>query len=169
MAMILREGHGVVKPVLQALLVADHVYVDAVTGKKVVAGIFHRLLFKKPKAQPAEIQVPDQNATVIIPVSPGGHQSGSPFCYISLTEVRGEQHFELRYVDLDDYKALMGTKFVVRSNDPIQTVEIVLPLPNLPAEKPGTCALELLWNDEPLGSHRINVAEITEEGQSDGT
>ena len=33
------------KPLLQALILADHVYQDAQTGKKVIAGTFNQLFF----------------------------------------------------------------------------------------------------------------------------
>jgi hypothetical protein len=159
----LREG-DVVKPVLQALLVADHVYSDATTGKKIVAGIFHRLLFKR--MPPPEEQ--GEQGKSVIQVGSSGHRAGSPFCYVSLTEVRGEQHFDLRYVDLGDDNVVFGTRFGFKSDNPLQTIETILPLPNLPAAKPGVFALELLWNNEPLGSHRIIVDEIADERKPDG-
>jgi len=86
-------------------------------------------------------------------------QSGSPFCYISLTEVRGRSSFELRYVDLAEDKVLFGTQFEIDCNNPLETVELVFPLPLLPGSRPGTFVLELLWNNEPLGYHRITVEE----------
>ena len=147
------------KPVLQALLVADHVYADAATGKKIVAGIFHRLMFKRPPP-PEE---PGQQTASVVHIGSGGHRAGSPFCYLSLTEVRGEQSFELRYVDLGTDTAIFGTKFTFKSNNPLHTIEHILPLPTLPAAKPGVFALELLWNNESLGSHRIIVDEVAEE------
>lgn len=143
------------KPVLQALLVADHIYVDKITGKKIVAGIFHRMMFAKAQA----VQSVDEGA-IRIEVPLGGQQSGSPFCYISLTEVRGKQPFTLRYVNLEDDKPLFQTEFEIECNNPLETVEAVFPLPRFPADKPGHFALELLWGQEPLGCHRITVAEI---------
>jgi hypothetical protein len=105
--------------------------------------------------------------STIIGTLPEFLRAGNPYCYISLTDIRGEQILDLRYVDLSDEKVLIQVGINVRSNDPLETVEIVLPLPPLPTTKAGTFALELLWNDEPLGSHRINVMEV-KEGTSDG-
>jgi hypothetical protein len=153
-----------VKPILQALLVADHVYIDAVTGKKVVAGIFHRLSLTK--AAPPHPEAEGSKLRIKIPL--GGHRASSPFCYISLTELRGEQPFSLRYVHLDQDKVVFHFEFTVSSKDPLQTQEIVLPLPTLPVDPSGTYALELLWNQEPLGSHRINVDHREETGGKDG-
>lgn len=148
------------KPVLQALLVADHVYVDQATGKKIVAGIFHRLCFQKQENPP---QVQQQGGQVTIQIGPGGQQAGSPFCYISLTEVHGEQAFELRYVDLANDRVLLATGFTTKSDSPLKTIEVVLPLPRLPVPAAGAFALELLCNNEPIGSHRIIVDELQPE------
>ena len=151
------------KPILQALLVADHVYEDKNTSKKVVAGIFHHLWYRK--AEDA-IQDNKEDGTRKIQVSPGGLKAGSPFCYISMTELRNKPSFSLRYVKLSDEKVFFHTDFTVDCNNPLEIVEIVLPLPTLPADSPGTYALELLWNkDEPLGSHRIIAEEMQEPGE----
>jgi hypothetical protein len=153
-----------VKPIVQALLIADHVYTDTTTGKKVVAGIFHRIKIQKmtpqmetPPAGHVEGQPGQQRARIAVP--PAGMQSGSPFCYISLTEVRGRCPMELRYVDLDEDKVLFGTQFEIDFKDPLETVELVFPLPMLPGNKPGVYVLELLCNNEPLGYHRIRIEE----------
>lgn len=157
------------KPVLQALLVADHVYTDAVTGKKIVAGIFHRLLFRKTPPRAAQAPIEEEEPGVQIQVSAGGHRAGSPFCYISLTDLHGPQEFELRYVDLANDLVLMKAGFEIQTDDPLATAEVTLPLPTLPSDKPGTFALELLWKNEPLGSHRIIVSEQPQEdGESHG-
>ena len=160
----------VVKPILQALLVADHVYQDQVTGKKIVAGIFHNLYYQKVVPNPIADDSDDsvEPKTQKVRVTAGGHRAGSPFCYVSLTEVRGEQEFELRYVDLDDDKPIIQATFKLKSPSPVDTIEAILPLPLLPVGKAGTFALELLWHDEPLGAHRINVIEVKPEGDGNG-
>lgn len=145
------------KPLLQALLVADHVYVDQTTGKKVIAGIFHKFRFA-PTNRSEQEAAPDGKIRIQIP--PGGHRAGSPFCYISLTEVHNKQRFTLRYVALSDERVFFESSIDVDCPDPLQTVEIVLPLPMLPATQAGVFALELLWNRECIGSHRIIVEEV---------
>ena len=32
------------KPVLQSLILADHVYEDKLTGKRIIAGVFNRII-----------------------------------------------------------------------------------------------------------------------------
>ena len=157
------------KPILQALLVADHVYSDAYTGKKIVVGIFHSVKFKprplgqgdKPPGQG------DKPGTTTIQVDAGGQKAGSPFCYISLTELHGERNFELRYVDLAENNSLFSSRFTIKSDDPIGTQEVVFPLPELPMVRAGTFAMELLCDDEPIGSYRIEVSEMGDEKPKD--
>ncbi len=156
--------HYLMKPVLQALLVADHVYTDKLTGKYIIAGVFQALFFKK-KEPVIEQDIKAGKTSMGVPL--GGGQAGSPFCYISLTDVRDKQDFELHYVALVDNKSLFSTGFTVECNDPLSIVQLSLPLPALPYDKPGVYALELLWNNELLGSHKIVVSELAESEESD--
>ncbi len=146
------------KPILQAILLADHVYRDAITGKHIVAGVFHNLLFVKAE------HVQERQQHVV-----GGMQAGSPYAYISLTGVRGNPCFSLRYVSLAEDHVLFHTDISVKCDDPLETVELIAPLPPLPTQKAGIFALELLWEDEPLGSFRVRVRELTAEGSGDDT
>ena len=141
-----------IRPVLQSLLVADHVYTDAGTGKKIIAGVFQQLFFYSKSSI--------EQASQLKHVQAGGYQSGSPFAYASLTDVLGEQKFELRYVCLRNEAVVFTIGFDLACHDRLQNVELSLPLPPLPTEPPGVYALELLWNSEPLGSYRIVVKQI---------
>jgi hypothetical protein len=139
-------------PVLQALLVADHIYRDANTGKHVICGVFSALQFipkgSRPKQPPPEGGAVPANQFI---------RAGSPYVYISLTEIHGQQTFELRYVDLRDNNVMFTSNFGVKSTDPLQTIEVVLPLPVLPAPHAGVYALELLCEGNLLGSHRVRI------------
>lgn len=142
------------KPVLQAILLADHVYVDKGTGKHVVAGVFDRLL----SITDEQIQTQPEDCSQEKKLIRGGMHSGSPWAFISVTDVRGKQVFALRYVFLDEDQLIFETKFTITSDNPLNTHNIVAPLPPLPSDRPGTFALEVVWNDEPLGTHRVVVA-----------
>ena len=157
------------KPLLQSLVLADHVYKDQFTGKMIIAGTFNRILFTKPTA---ENEQPAETGEL-----PGGarkmawHEvckAGSPFVYISLTDVRGEVPLELRYVDLEDNVALMSLEFRVQADSPLDTVESVVQLPPLPSPHAGVYAIELLADNEPLGSHRVTAVEMPSPDQKAG-
>ena len=144
-----------IKPTLQALLIADRIYTDKDTGKKIVAGIFHQLGFVSQEDMDAETQ-----RTGTTPVFSCGNDAGSPFAYISLTDVRGNQSFALRYVELNSESVMFRCDFDINWDDPLMSVDLAIPLPRLPIGKTGVFALELLWNDEPLGTFRVQVKQI---------
>jgi len=132
-----------VRPVLQALVLADHVYQD-VTGKKIIAGTFNRVLFS-PKRPMKEVEAPDGSKRK---VTLGGMQSGSPSVYLSLTDV------------CQGTAVLIATEIRVDCEDRLQTVEVVVPLPALPIKEPGAYALEVVCEGEILGFHRIRADEF---------
>lgn len=142
------------KPILKALLVADHVYIDRTTGKVIVCGIFHQYTRRRPPAVSA-----DEGGQSQIDSSSffAGFTTGSPFAYVALTEVHDVQNLSLRYVRLSDFSVIFSGQLRVESPDPLLTIDIPFPLPPLPIETDGDFALELLWDDEPLGSFRIKV------------
>ena len=148
------------KPILQALLLADSVYKD-VTGKHIIAGTFNKMVFEKGGAKPVTVEINGEEKSLI----PGGRQAGSPYAYISLTEIRGKIRCVLRYVNLKQNMVFFQTHFAIECPDPLQTVEAVLPMPMLPLVA-GVHALELLCDDEPIGSHRIIVEETKEDGDA---
>lgn len=140
------------KPTLQALVLADHVYQDVRTTKMVIAGTFNRIQIRKPTE--TLVRRPDGTEQQVKTVGP---DSGSPSLYISLTEVRGETPLELRLVSLDDYRVLAQIEVTVGSNDPVRTTELAIHPPRLPIPHVGVYALELLCDNEPLGAHRLEV------------
>jgi hypothetical protein len=168
------------KSVLQSIILAEHVYEDRATGKKIIAGIFHRLTRIKPPGKPmpkpatAPIQAapsapqapapsprsgtPDiaqQERVIQIPMS--GLTAGSPFLYLSLTELYGPSTFLLRFVSLADGAVLFHSELKANAPNPLETVEAVVALPPLSPPNSGVYALELLQNNELLGSLRIVV------------
>lgn len=142
------------KPVLQALVLADRVYQD-VTGKKIIAGTFNCFLFsRKPVSR--EVELPDGSKQTQVP---GGLHAGSPYAYISLTDVCKGTKLLLQFVDLAKNRPLFSTELTVDCSDRLQTIELVLPLPPLPIEGPGSYAFEIVWEGEILGSYRIIARE----------
>lgn len=247
------------KPVLQSLILADHVYEDKLTGKRIIAGVFNRIIrgvrvikeipapsppsfspptFSLPSPQPAvpsqaahaapppsapvqpsepsfvnpgqgvpdvppsyqepaadESPAPVQRAPIsdapqapspppqappatpaqttftpppvqpgqrVLEIPPTGLQSGSPFAYLSLTEVRGLTPFILQLVSLEDDTQLFRSDLRVECHNPLYTIELTVPLPPIAPPKAGIYALELLYNHEILGSLRIVVEDAAQ-------
>jgi hypothetical protein len=146
-----------VKPVLQALVLADRIYSDAGSGKKVIAGTFSKLIVINRETKP-EKDVPS-----VLEIPAGGMQAGSPFAYVSVTDIKREAKLILRYIHLKDaeHEVIFQTELLAKCDDPLLTVEIVVPLPTLPPIK-GVFAFEVLCDDELLGSHRVIVEERQE-------
>ena len=166
-------------PVLQAMLLADQVYQDRGTGKYVICGIFSAIHFTPkddaagsdrpagsgsggggfgsgPAGEPGEGFDPLSSTPPPTPVPIARLvRAGSPFAYVSLTELKGSRKFELRYVDLAENNVLFGTAFEVSCRDPLETIQITVPLPPLPIPHEGVYVLELLCEGELLGSHRV--------------
>jgi hypothetical protein len=235
------------KPILQSLILADHVYEDKLTGKRIIAGIFNRIIRgvrvlrevtpptpappippaqtiqPAQKIQPSEpIQVhsgqsipqpvqqspsnppsdvsqaaatnqpgqagpmghaspaaapvqpaansvqppppspptpPPQPGQRVLEIPPTGLQSGSPFAYLSLTEVRGVTPLLLQLVNLDDDSQLFRSDLRVECHNPLYTIELTVPLPPITPPQAGIYALELLYNNELLGALRIVVED----------
>ena len=61
-------------------------------------------------------------------------------------------------MDLADNRTVLRVEFSVRSDDPLSTVEAIIPIPPMLAPHVGVFALELLSGDEPVGSHRVTVS-----------
>ena len=162
-------------PVLQAMLLADQVYQDRGTGKYVICGIFSAIHFTPRDDAAGKDRAAGSNGRAVESDSAGDAgaggeasppvpspvpiarlvRAGSPFAYVSLTELQGTRKFELRYVDLAENNVLFGTAFEVSCRDPLETIQITVPLPPLPIPHEGVFVLELLCDGEMLGSHRV--------------
>jgi hypothetical protein len=129
----------IVKPILQALLLADYVYTDLMTQKKVIAGTFNQMQFPQFPAQ----------------------FPGMPWVYAALTNMQGNFMVTLRYSDLDSNEALLeSAPLPNQSDDRLTLVELVLQLPTLPAPHAGVYAMELLVDSELIGQLRVRVQEL---------
>src|SRR5262245_6266933 len=102
---------------------------------------------------------PLQPGQRVLEIPPTGLQSGSPFAYLSLTEVRGLNNFVLELVNLADESQLFRSDLQVNCPDPLLTVEMTVPLPPISPPQAGIYALQLLHNNEILGSLRIIVED----------
>lgn len=125
------------KPILKALLLADHVYEDSATGKKIIAGTINTVVV-------SERELP-------------------AYVYISLTEIHGTARLRLEYADLSDRKTLREFDIDITGSEPLDIIELAVPLTPLPVPHDGSYVLELFAREgnklEPLGSHRVQAIE----------
>jgi hypothetical protein len=136
------EGATVIKPSLQAIILADHIYVDATTGKKIICGTFNHLTVES---------FPSQSMI-------------SKFALVALTDVHGSVSIVLKYVDLSTGETLVEMQGLdMEADDPLETVEVVVEITSLPMPHPGYYSLEAHWKTDVLGILRISVDETPTE------
>jgi hypothetical protein len=144
-----------VKPILQALVLADRVYEDK-SGKKIIVGTFSGIKFCR---QPPIVHIKQPDGTSK-PVVVGGMAAGSPYVYLCLADVVNGTTLQVQFINLSKNVVLFGTSFQISEANRLKNVEVVLPLPLLPVSEPGTYAIEVLWEGEVLGSWRITAEEL---------
>jgi hypothetical protein len=127
-----------IKPIIQALLLADNVYTDAETGKRVIAGVFNN---------------------IVLPEIPGYFPN--VLCvYVSLTAVRGEIDVMLRYVALDTDEMLMEhgpTKLT--SDDPVASLDFIASMPRVHVPHENAFTVEVHVGDELIGMIRVTAVQ----------
>src|SRR5581483_10699135 len=141
------------KPVLQALVLAERIYEDK-SGKKIIAGTFNQLTIGK--LQIKEVDRPDGSKGILLP---GGTDPGCPMAYISLTDVVDGTELALQMVNVSKNEVLFGVGVKIQQKDRLATVEIVVPLPpfGMFVREAGTLSFDVVWGGEILGSHRLLV------------
>jgi hypothetical protein len=144
------------KPILQALLLCDRVYQDR-SGKFIIVGVFDRWFFK-PRVEDKREEQPLPFVEQL--KSPAEFQDvGTPWVYLSLTDVKGPTKLELRFESLTGAEVYFSALLEVTSSDPLTSVQFGLPVPRLPS-KAGDYILELLHENVSLGAHRVNISEL---------
>ena len=124
------------RPILQAIVLADHVYEDLHSGKKVIAGTFCEM---------AAVEFPT-------------HYNRGAFLFLSLTGFQGKIPLTIEYVDIKHNDSLLEFGDILASaSDPLETCELVVELPDLPLPHPGAYAFEVFLYEVPLGSLRFIV------------
>ncbi|OHB71405.1 MAG: hypothetical protein A2V70_15735 [Planctomycetes bacterium RBG_13_63_9] len=144
------------KPVLQALVLAERVYTD-ITGKKIIAGTFNRVQFTRTTQFVQERQSPSGETKYFVR---GGVHGGSPYAYISLTDVVDNTQLTLQFVNLTKNVVILEQQLTVQCDGRLQTIEIVAPLPPLPVCEAGVYAFEVVCEEAILGSHRVIAEEL---------
>lgn len=145
------------KPVLQAFVLADHVYTDG-SGKKIIAGTFNRII-QKPVKLPEPPLTPDPTTGKERKHIMGGTDMGCPWFYLSLTDVVDGTQIILQFVDRGKNEVLFETSIKIQNNDRLATIEIAQPLPPLGRmlREPGEYSFDVVSEGEILGAHRLIV------------
>ena len=145
------------KPVLQAILLAERVYADQ-SGKKIICGTFNKILLNRNSA------VQDHPTDPTKKKVQGGTDIGCPSVYVSLTDVVPEIDVTLRFMNVSTNQVLLEMPVNIKCNDRLAAVEFALALPPLGmcVTEPGTYSLDLMWNGEIIGSHRLVAQDTTE-------
>ena len=144
------------KPVLQALLLAEHVYEDKRTGSKIICGTLNRLMrSSKPHIESST----DSDGKEVKNARGGG--VGCVHVYIGLTDVVDGTKISLQLVDTQDNEVLMCQNIVFEKANRLDLAEVVAVLPpvSLFAAGRNNLSMDVVWNDEILGAHRLTVVD----------
>jgi hypothetical protein len=144
-----------VKPVLQALVLAERVW-RTEDGRFIIAGTFQGIGIRKP-------QPPKDSKEASGPEIISGNVPGSPYAYISLTDVCDGTKLELQFVSLTRNKVLFEQEITIESKDRLRVVEVLAALPPIRVPEPGVYAFEVVCEGEILGSSRISARFVPEQ------
>jgi hypothetical protein len=149
-------------PTLQAMVLAERVYVDRATNKYLIVGTFGVLAYKRGEPRPTAESSGEPGSELVGPVRVVSRdevaQAGTPCLYLALRGIRGPTVLRLRYQRLDDETVLFEGKIDVECQDPVSLVELSVDLPSLLAPS-GPYSLDLLCDGRLLGQWRLNVVE----------
>lgn len=156
------------KPHLQSLILASHIFQDKGSNNFVIAGTFNRLHFRQNL--PESTQVEGEQPSKLHRKSINQLRAmGSPWLFFSVTDIVGKVDCSIRYVYLKDNQVLFSTNFVIESSDGLATLEHKLPLPVLPIVGEGQYAIEFLARNEMIGSLRVMAVPEEIETKDAGT
>ena len=151
------------KPVLQALVLADHVYQDRETGKHIIAGTFTQYNIRTPSTV---VSNDETKTTYTTPLA----QVGSPFLYLALLEVHGEVQLGIEYVKLSDASIVFEAKLRLTATDPCSVAEVYFPLPPeiFKDRDAGHYSLDVQYDGELLGSWRVLINDLRTKSKDAG-
>jgi hypothetical protein len=144
-----------VKPILQALVLAEKTYTDR-SGKKIICGTFNGIKMGAATA-PHAIERTDGSKKKMFR---GGEVDAiCPYAYINLTDVVDRTELTLQFTNFNKNQVLFETRLRLKPKNGLKSVEIVAPLPALHQvlKEVGTYVFEVVWNNEVIGSHRLSV------------
>ena len=142
-------------PVLQALLLAENVW-KTIDGRHIIAGTFNAIMFTRKENLSKEVESEDGQKVRLIK----GGRRGSPYAFLSLTDVCEDTTLQLQFVSLNKNEVLFRTEIRLQSVNRLATYEIPIELPELNVPEAGTYAFEVVCEGELIGSRRIVAKEM---------
>jgi hypothetical protein len=124
---------GVVPEVL-AFILCDDVITDRETGKRSIIGTFSTIHVRRTPALHPRMAI-----------------------YIALTEGRGEQLLRIVVSHVESEKSVVQVQGKLTINDPMAVGELGVRIVPLPLPEPGTYAVDLYANNEPIKTRRFRV------------
>lgn len=130
-------------PVLQALLLADHIYTDQ-SGKRIICGTFSKIFCRR---------FPTLTTFTC-------------YAFVLLVDVVGDVELQLRLVSLDDNEILLESgKAKIKSDSPLTPLDIVFQIPPLPLPREGIYSFECWTDDMMIGSVRLQAVQLSANGE----
>ena len=123
------------KPIPLAMVICDSIIDDRLSGKKSVIGIFNNI---------AAAELPCR------------HQSLYVYCV--LTEGLGQYEGTLKCTHLQSNKSILSLTGPIKFPNPLATIEFIFDMKNIVFEQEGMYVFELLCDNQPVISRKINVA-----------
>jgi hypothetical protein len=121
-------------PIVQSMILADHIHRDSITGKKFILGTYNSIVATRfPFAKPG-------------------------MCvYVAITDAHGQTVLRLRIVDVDDGQApIHESAYPVDMPDPNEVYEITFGA-SMVFPVPGHYRVQLLADNELLRELRLHV------------
>jgi hypothetical protein len=124
-------------PIVQAFLLAEDIYEDVRTSKKIIVGIFNSVILRK------------------IP----GMLDNDGLLFLSITNLHRDAKIHFDFIRLSDRKNIAHYDFTVNSgNSPQASQTWAIPLQRFFIEEPGNYAFDLLCEGRPLATQRLLVS-----------
>jgi hypothetical protein len=122
-------------PDVLAMILADSVLRDAVTGKWFIHGVYSSIFAD---------EFPATYPMIVV--------------YTSITNGHGKTNLELKLIDVDEEFDALGTKTItVDFADPLVVIDVVFPLGPIVFPTPGEYRIQLFGAGQPLRERRLYV------------
>lgn len=124
-------------PVLQSILLAERVYIDTQSDRKVLAGTFHDLVLER---------------------IPGLFDTGA-YLYLAVREIKGTCILQVEFVDCGANKTLLEFDPIpIHAVGSLETIDIVIALPPLSIPDAGLYSFDIFSDNHFLGAFRLTVS-----------